>query len=136
MAEKQQVELTQLDVRDLGLIKEQIEGEVQSLTQSAVALQKAAAEFGKSGRSIEQLASREEGADSMCYQYSTLSDWYSNADHTAGCSTLVPLTGSLYVKGTLAGADKVLLDVGTGYYVEASYPKLHLHSNFARCTDW
>ena len=31
---------------------------------------------------------------------------------------LVPLTNSLYVAGTLSDADKVIVDVGTGYYME------------------
>jgi prefoldin alpha subunit len=31
---------------------------------------------------------------------------------------LVPLTSSLYVKGRLTDREKVLVDVGTGYYVE------------------
>ncbi len=31
---------------------------------------------------------------------------------------LVPLTSSLYVKGRLADREHVLVDVGTGYYVE------------------
>ena len=31
---------------------------------------------------------------------------------------LVPLTNSLYVKGQLADREKVLVDVGTGFYVE------------------
>ena len=31
---------------------------------------------------------------------------------------LVPLTESLYVPGTLDDAHKVLIDIGTGYYVE------------------
>ncbi len=31
---------------------------------------------------------------------------------------LVPLTGSMYVNGSLADPEKVLVDVGTGYYVE------------------
>lgn len=31
---------------------------------------------------------------------------------------LVPLTSSLYVKGKLADREKVLVDVGTGFYVE------------------
>lgn len=33
---------------------------------------------------------------------------------------LVPLTASLYVRGTLDDADKVLVDVGTGYFIEVS----------------
>ena len=31
---------------------------------------------------------------------------------------LLPLTGSLYVTGRIASVDTVLLDVGTGYFVE------------------
>lgn len=31
---------------------------------------------------------------------------------------LVPLTTSLYVPGTLADTDNVIVEVGTGYYVE------------------
>ncbi|KAG2701824.1 hypothetical protein I3760_06G061700 [Carya illinoinensis] len=35
-----------------------------------------------------------------------------------GKKMLVPLTASLYVPGTLDDADKVLVDVGTGYFIE------------------
>lgn len=31
---------------------------------------------------------------------------------------LVPLTGSMYVKGVINNIDKFIIDVGTGYYVE------------------
>jgi prefoldin alpha subunit len=36
----------------------------------------------------------------------------------AGKQILVPLTASLYVPGTLKDADNVIVDVGTGFYVE------------------
>ncbi|KAF7811535.1 putative prefoldin subunit 5 [Senna tora] len=36
----------------------------------------------------------------------------------SGKKMLVPLTASLYVPGTLDDADKVLVDVGTGYFIE------------------
>ncbi|KAJ0424732.1 Prefoldin [Aspergillus carlsbadensis] len=36
---------------------------------------------------------------------------------------LVPLTTSLYVKGRLVDREKVLVDVGTGYFVEKTAPK-------------
>lgn len=43
---------------------------------------------------------------------------------------LVPLTSSLYVKGRLTDREKVLVDVGTGFYVE----KVRLpYSTFRRC---
>lgn len=37
-----------------------------------------------------------------------------------GTPILVPITQSLYVKGTLATADSVMVDIGTGYFVEKS----------------
>ena len=36
----------------------------------------------------------------------------------SGKDILVPLTGSMYVPGTLVECEKVVVDVGTGYYVE------------------
>lgn len=39
---------------------------------------------------------------------------------TSNSETLVPLTTSLYVPGKIADAEKVIVDVGTGYYVEMS----------------
>jgi prefoldin alpha subunit len=35
-----------------------------------------------------------------------------------GTEILIPLTTSLYVPGQLASSNKVLVDVGTGFYVE------------------
>jgi prefoldin alpha subunit len=35
-----------------------------------------------------------------------------------GTPIMVPITQSLYVRGSLANADSVMVDVGTGYYVE------------------
>lgn len=43
---------------------------------------------------------------------------WSCSDVCAGQPLLLPLTSSLYVSGTLESADQVLVDVGTGYYVE------------------
>ena len=39
--------------------------------------------------------------------------------HGAGHPLLLPLTGSVYVAGTLASPESVLVDIGTGYYMEA-----------------
>merc|ERR1719414_802591 len=35
-----------------------------------------------------------------------------------GKDILVPLTGSMYVPGVLVESEKVLVDIGTGYYIE------------------
>ncbi|BFG17461.1 hypothetical protein CerSpe_037350 [Prunus speciosa] len=40
-----------------------------------------------------------------------------------GKKMLVPLTASLYVPGTLHDAHQVLVDVGTGYFIENTMPQ-------------
>lgn len=35
-----------------------------------------------------------------------------------GRTILVPLTGSMYVPGTIADTDNVIIDIGTGYYAQ------------------
>ena len=40
----------------------------------------------------------------------------------AGKVSMVPLTSSLYVSGVLDSTEKVLVDIGTGYYVEVRAP--------------
>ena len=55
------IDLSLLDAKELASLREQLDGEIQSLTQSAITLQRAAGEFGKSGKAIETLAQQEEG---------------------------------------------------------------------------
>lgn len=45
---------------------------------------------------------------------------------------LVPLTASLYVPGTLDEADKVLVDIGTGYFIEV----IHINKNWIIIMNW
>lgn len=40
-----------------------------------------------------------------------------------GAEIMVPLTGSIYVPGAVADTAAVLVDVGTGYYVEKTPPE-------------
>jgi hypothetical protein len=52
----------------------------------------------------------------------------SNADATTegkiscrtGRKVMAPVTGSLYVPGTLGDVDSIIVDIGTGYYVKVS----------------
>jgi len=91
------IDLSTLSVEQLGSFKEQLEGDLERFTESFSSLQTAANRFHNSGAAAEGLAKEEEGKPMM-----------------------VPLTSSLYVKGTLGSVEKVLIDVGTGYYVEKS----------------
>ena len=56
-----QVDISALDPRQLQSIHEQIQNEMENLAQSSVALQRAAGEYGSSGRALEQLSDQKEG---------------------------------------------------------------------------
>ncbi|CDS12041.1 hypothetical protein LRAMOSA04236 [Lichtheimia ramosa] len=100
MASQQQqtVNITDLDLPALQQVKTQLEEELSHLTQSYGKLRGAQARFSDCADSVESLKS--EKADDK--------------------TILVPLTSSLYVPGKLSDVEKVIVDVGTGYYVEKS----------------
>lgn len=76
-------------------VRKQLEQELQHLTASYGQLKAAQARFRTCIEAIDNVK-----------------------PETADREILVPLTSSLYVPGKLADANKVLVDVGTGYYVE------------------
>jgi len=91
------VQLSSVPLQQLLNIREQVEAEVQQLTQSSITLQKVAGEYATSGRAVEELSQQKEGQP-----------------------MLVPLTQSVYVAGELADTDRILLDIGTGYFAQKS----------------
>jgi len=91
------IDLGQLTIDQLKMLKEQLENDLERFAESFSSLQTAANRFHNSGMAAEALSKEEEGKPMM-----------------------IPLTSSLYVSGTLGSTDKVLVDVGTGYYVEKS----------------
>ncbi|KAF9972125.1 subunit of tubulin prefoldin [Actinomortierella ambigua] len=90
-----QIELQDLEVPQLVDVKKQLEEELQHLTSSFGQLKQAQNRFADCMESCRSITS-------------------ANQDKTI----LVPLTSSLYVPGKLANVEKVVVDVGTGYYVE------------------
>ncbi|KAK4035271.1 Prefoldin [Parachaetomium inaequale] len=90
------VDLGTLSAQQLSAVKKQLDGEVEHLSSSYAQLAAAQAKFKECLRVVKS------GSSSF--------------DKTK--SILVPLTNSLYVKGQLADPDRVLVDVGTGFYVE------------------
>ncbi|QIX01741.1 hypothetical protein AMS68_007258 [Peltaster fructicola] len=96
-AEKgQQIDLASLSVQQLSQVKKQLDDEVQHLGSSYQSLKSAQLKFKDCIKSIDG----------------------GIANATKGRAILVPLTSSLYVPGRLADTEKVLVDVGTGFYVE------------------
>ncbi|KAG5531564.1 hypothetical protein RHGRI_026241 [Rhododendron griersonianum] len=86
------VEIDKLSVEQLKSLKEQADLEVNVLQDSL--------------NNIRTATSRLEAASTALHDLSLRK------------KLLVPLTASLYVPGKLDDADKVLVDVGTGYFIE------------------
>ncbi|XP_058182468.1 prefoldin subunit 5 [Rhododendron vialii] len=89
------VEIDKLSVEQLKSLKEQADLEVNVLQDSL--------------NNIRTATSRLEAASTALHDLSL---------RPQGKKLLVPLTASLYVPGKLDDADKVLVDVGTGYFIE------------------
>ncbi|KAG4304274.1 hypothetical protein PORY_002249 [Pneumocystis oryctolagi] len=95
--EQKEIDLSSLSIQQLDEIRRQIELELNHLTNSFSKLKQAQFKFEECKNAIFSLSNREDENREM----------------------LVPLTSSLYVSGILVSKpDKVIVDIGTGYYVE------------------
>jgi prefoldin alpha subunit len=93
--------LTLVDLKDLGPqqlvdIKQQLEQEIQHLSDSFSKLKQAQAKFRECIDTVDKTSAKENDEKPI----------------------LVPLTSSLYVPGKIADIDTYMVDVGTGYFVE------------------
>jgi prefoldin alpha subunit len=97
VANRSTVNLDSLSTQQLSALKKQLDEEVEHLSSSFTQLAAAQSKFKDCLRCVQtqQATSPSEKK-----------------------SILVPLTNSLYVAGTLTQPDRVLVDVGTGFYVE------------------
>uniref|UniRef100_A0A6T8P8S8 Prefoldin subunit 5 n=1 Tax=Hemiselmis andersenii TaxID=464988 RepID=A0A6T8P8S8_HEMAN len=97
MGDVGQMNIGTMPLEQLSMMREQMQEENKFLVQSYQNLTLAAKRFGDSREALKAVT-----------------------PEVVGQPVMVPMTSSLYVKGTLASAEKVLIDVGTGYYVEKS----------------
>eukprot|EP00658_Telonema_sp_P-2_P084704 TRINITY_DN9479_c0_g1_i1.p1 TRINITY_DN9479_c0_g1~~TRINITY_DN9479_c0_g1_i1.p1 ORF type:complete len:162 (-),score=67.87 TRINITY_DN9479_c0_g1_i1:323-808(-) len=95
-----QLNLNNMSFEQLQAFKDQLDGDLTSLSRSFEALRSAKNRFLDSKMTLETFKAFE-----------------------AGQQILVPMTYSLYLKGEIADADNVLVDVGTGYYIKQSVPR-------------
>uniref|UniRef100_A0A3B3ZEY3 Prefoldin subunit 5 n=1 Tax=Periophthalmus magnuspinnatus TaxID=409849 RepID=A0A3B3ZEY3_9GOBI len=91
------VSLTDVSLPQLETFKAQMDQEIEFLTSSIGQLKVAQTKFVEAKESLSVLNQNNKGKE-----------------------LLVPLTSSMYVPGTLDDVEHVLVDVGTGYYVEKS----------------
>ncbi|OQR94039.1 prefoldin subunit [Achlya hypogyna] len=90
-----EVSLMDLSLEQLNNLKTQFEQELQQLTASFSGLREAQSRFADSKGALQALQ-----------------------PENLGKKVLVPLTSSMFVPGKLANVKSVLVDVGTGYFVE------------------
>ncbi|KAM6927688.1 prefoldin subunit 5-like [Xenentodon cancila] len=89
------VNLTDLSLPQLEGLKNQLDQEVEFLTSSIAQFKVAQTKYVDAKDSLNVLNANNKGKE-----------------------LLVPLSSSMYVPGTLNDVENVLVDVGTGYYVE------------------
>eukprot|EP00878_Enallax_costatus_P004018 GHUV01004241.1.p2 GENE.GHUV01004241.1~~GHUV01004241.1.p2 ORF type:complete len:159 (+),score=48.47 GHUV01004241.1:656-1132(+) len=94
------VPITSLPPQHLARVRDQLANDVDELADSHAMLGRLAARSCSAARAVETLA------ESKTEQ-----------------PLLLPLTSSLYVKGKVADTEKVLVNIGTDYYVEMSIEK-------------
>ncbi|KNC85712.1 hypothetical protein SARC_02122 [Sphaeroforma arctica JP610] len=92
-----EVDLNTLPVQALANLKEQTEEEIQYLAQSKSQLELAAKKFVVAKQAVASIN-----------------------PESSQAQVLVPMTKSLYVPGKLSNVEKVVVELGTGYYVEKS----------------
>uniref|UniRef100_UPI00358F0B62 prefoldin subunit 5 n=1 Tax=Myxine glutinosa TaxID=7769 RepID=UPI00358F0B62 len=95
MAQPQAVPISQLALPQLEALKSQVEQEVDFFSSSMQQLKIAQNKLRVSKESLKMI----------------------NKD-TADKEILVPLTSSMYVPGQLSNVNHVIVDIGTGYYVQ------------------
>ena len=91
----QEINLNSLNVQQLKSLHDQLDQEIDILTNSMAALKQAQSKYMESKIALKAISPENVGTD-----------------------MLVPLTGSLYVPGQLSDGENVLVDIGTGYYAE------------------
>ncbi len=101
MAQKKpQITLTGLSAEQLNGLKQQFEGDIQSLTTATDSIRAARNRFYSSKELLDNLKTFEPETEMM-----------------------VPLTSSLYVPGKVKDTTQVIVDVGTGYYIKHTVHK-------------
>lgn len=107
--------LDSLSAQQLTAVKKQLDEEVEHLTSSFAQLQAAQIKFKDCLRCVKT-----QGATKGKYRPQILKcrSFQMLKIMTDKKEILVPLTNSLYVKGNIARPDRVLVDVGTGFYIE------------------
>jgi prefoldin alpha subunit len=94
------MDITQLSPQQLEDVRKNLTAEVQFLTQSYGNLKVARGRYAHSLEALDEF--KEDNQDQ---------------------EIMVPLTTSMYIPGTLANVEKVMVDIGTGFFLEKPIPE-------------
>ncbi|KAJ3354455.1 subunit of tubulin prefoldin [Allomyces javanicus] len=101
--QQQSIDLTTLPLPQLQAVRQQLDEEITHLTSSYTQLKQAQAKFSACIEALGAVTPEHQGTHGL-----------TETDR----AILVPLTNSLYVPGKLNNTERVIVDVGTGYYVD------------------
>ncbi|VDI28249.1 prefoldin subunit 5-like isoform X1 [Mytilus edulis] len=96
----QQIDIAQLPIEQLNQLAKQLDQEIELFSSSMNQLKHAQNKFVESQESLNKISPESLSKD-----------------------ILVPLTGSIYVPGQLSDVQNVMVDIGTGYYVDMDVKK-------------
>lgn len=117
------IDIDKLSIEQLKSIKEQSDLEFNLLQDSLNNIRTATARLEIASSALNDLASRPKGTHFLLLSPNPIHFFFTQKSHFySGKKMLVPLTASLYVPGTLDDAEKVLVDVGTGYFIQVAHP--------------
>ncbi|OMJ18884.1 Prefoldin subunit 5 [Smittium culicis] len=108
---QQQIKIEDLSLQQLNSLKEQFDDDISNLTNLYSKLKRAQSSFIECNSCLSTI-------EPNLVPGSSADSSPSSPSISTEQKVLVPLTNSLYVRGSLKNEDKVLVDVGTGYFVE------------------
>ena len=95
MAEGNAIDVRTLGPEELLKLEQSVSAEIQNLTSAVASFKQIQQRYNESRECLEKMD-----------------------DNSENKELLVPITSSMYVPGKLVDTNKVLLDIGTGYYAE------------------
>lgn len=124
----EKLSLGSLDPKQLADARDKLQADVERFAQSLQFFGRSAGIYQNAGKAIQTLGESKEGAFAVGYhmfEYCIihLENLYITCHQKrsfdiAGQPVMLPLTQSVYVSGSLASVEHILVDIGTNYFVE------------------
>jgi len=114
----QMINLAALELPQLQQLRGQIESELNFYQEAVVQLKDVQMKMGEAGNCLKKIKVQEEEEKEK--EKGEEEEVEEEGTKNKKREMLVPVTGSMFVRGELEDVNKMLIDIGTGYYVEKS----------------